>query len=173
MKTQTSYVSFFCWLCIFALIPGTLVFFFTNELKGYETLIPTAVVSIALIPFAFAFAIHKDLSSTNNLDGLTQNETARLKQITAKARKFVLASILVLFFVVTLVVIALVMISTIKANYLYTAIAALGGAELYVLMTLLFLQSNLGDFKTNIDNRKKDLEKKLKLKEKLNKNSDV
>lgn len=172
MKAHTSYLSFFFWLGIFSLIPGVLVFCFTDELKHYKAVIPVVVVAIALVPFAFAFAIHKDLSNTNDLDGLTQTEIARLKFITKKARKFVTASVAILFIVVALVVVALIMISTIKANYLYTAIAALAGAELYALMTLMILQSNLGDFKTNISNRKKDIEKQNKLRRKLKTSDD-
>lgn len=167
MKDKISYYSFFFWLCIFSSIPAILVFCFTNELKGYETAIPWIVISIALVPLGFAFAIHKDLSNTNDLEGLTHTETARLKQITARARKFVVACVFILFIVVALVVIALIMISTIKANYLYTAIAAISGAELFVIKTLLLLQSKLGDFRTNIVIRKRDLKIKKRQKEKL------
>ncbi|KPZ65666.1 hypothetical protein AN392_01214 [Pseudoalteromonas sp. P1-16-1b] len=167
MKAHTSYISFICWLCIFAFIPGTLVFCFTNELQKYGAIIPVVVIAIAIIPFTLAFNVHKDLANIGDLDGLTQSETARLKQIVNRSKRFVTASVAVLFVVVCLVVVALIMISTIKANYLYTAIAAIGGAELYVLMTLLTLQSNLGEFKSNIANRKKNKETQNKLKEKL------
>lgn len=167
MKSKTSYLSFFAWLCIFASIPAILVFCFTDEITNYKTAIPWIVISIALIPFALAFSIHKDLASVNELEGLTNSETARLKLITLKARKFVVACVVVLFIIVALVVAAFIMISTIKANYLYTAIAGLSGAELFVIKTLLLLQSNLGDFRANIIIRKRDLETRKRQKEKL------